>query len=138
MKILLFDIEVSPLTLYSWGLFNQNHSIDKIIDSSYVLCWAAKWLGKDPIMFDSVYQNTHKKMLKSLYKLLEEADVVIWHNGIKFDQKRINTRFLKNGLTPPMSYQQIDTLLHARKRFNITSNKLDYIGKFLGLGDNLS
>ena len=134
MKILLFDIESSPLTLYSWGLFNQNHSIDKIIDSSYVLCWAAKWLGDDKLMFDSVNQSSHKKMLKGLYKLLDEADAVVHFNGSRFDVPVVNKEFLLQGWAPPSSYQQIDLLRTARKQFKFPSNKLDYIAQALKLG----
>lgn len=134
MKILLFDVEVSPLTVYSWGLWNQNHSIDKIIDSSYVLCWAAKWLGHDEIMFDSIKQSSYKKMLKKLYKLLDEADAVIHFNGNRFDVPVVNKEFLLQGWTPPSSYQQIDLLKTARYRFRFPSNKLDYIAKALKVG----
>lgn len=134
MKILLFDLEVSPLTLYSWGLFNQNHSIDKIIDSSYVLCWAAKWLGEEQILFDSVHQSGHKKMLKKLYKLLEEADAVVHWNGSRFDVPVANKEFLLQGWSPPASYQQIDLLKTSRHMFKFPSNKLDYVAKALKVG----
>ena len=46
MKILILDIETSPHTGFHWGLFQQNISIGQLIESSSVLCWAAKWLGK--------------------------------------------------------------------------------------------
>ena len=46
MKILILDIETSPHTGFHWGLFQQNISIGQLIESSTVLCWAAKWLGE--------------------------------------------------------------------------------------------
>ena len=52
MKILLLDIESSPNTAHVWGLWQQNVGIKQIMESSYVLCWAAKWLDDKEIMFD--------------------------------------------------------------------------------------
>lgn len=145
MKILILDIETAPLKSYVWGIWNVNlgHSLGMLESDWFMLTWSAKWLFDENMMSDKltakeVKKEDDKRISKSLWYLLEEADVVIAHNALKFDIKRINTRFLKNGLTPPMPYQVIDTLIHARRRFNITSNKLDYIGKFLGLGEKLS
>jgi len=145
MKILIMDIETAPLKSYVWGIWNVNlgHSLNMLESDWFMLTWSAKWFMEDKMLSDKltpeeVLNEDDRRITKSLWNLLEEADVVIAHNAIKFDVKRINTRFLKNGLTPPMPYMVIDTLLHARKRFNITSNKLDYIGKFLGLGEKLS
>jgi len=144
MKILLLDIETAPLKSYIWGVWNQNigHSLNMLESDWFMLTWSAKWLYDDKMYSDKlttqeVLKEEDARICKSLWLLLEEADVLVAHNGVKFDIKRINTRFLKNGLKPPMPYQVIDTLLHARKRFSITSNKLNYIGKFLGLGEKL-
>lgn len=144
MKILSLDIETAPLKSYVWGIWNQNlgHSLNMLESDWFMLTWSAKWLFDDKVMSDrvtpeEVKNEDDKRICKSLWSLLEEAEVVIWHNGQRFDQKRINTRLLKNGLKPTMPYQSIDTLLHARKKFNITSNKLNYIGQFLGLGEKL-
>lgn len=134
MKILLFDVESAPLTVYSWGLWQQNISIGQIIDSSHVMCWAAKWLGTDQILFDSAKRSGKKKMLMRLFKLLDEADAVIHYNGSKFDVPVVNKEFLLQGWNPPSSYQQIDLLKTARQRFKFPSNKLDYVAKALKVG----
>ena len=64
MKILILDIETSPHTGFHWGLFQQNISIGQLIESSTVLCWAAKWLGEKKVHFSSVYDTTPIKMIK--------------------------------------------------------------------------
>jgi len=53
------------------------------------------------------------------------------HN-CKFDVRKLNTRFLLNGLPPPMPFQSIDTLVHAKRYFSFSSYKLDYMSKLLG------
>ena len=58
MKILLIDIETSPLTAHCWGLFDQNISINQVLESSYTLCYSAKWYGNPKIMFDSIHKTS--------------------------------------------------------------------------------
>jgi hypothetical protein len=127
MKILLLDIETAPNLVHVWGLWQQNVHISQIMDSSYVMCWAAKWLGEDEIFFDSVHQSKPKAMLKGIFKLLEEADAVIHYNGTRFDIPTLNKEFLLHGFLPPSTYKQIDLLLTARGRFRFPSHKLDFM-----------
>ncbi len=134
MKILLLDIETAPNLVHVWGLWNQNVGVPQIIDSGYVLSWAAKWYGDKEIMFDSGYHTSHKRMLKRMYKLLSEADVVVHYNGTKFDIPTLNKEFVKVGMTPPAPFKQIDLLRTVRNQFRFPSNKLDYVAKALGLG----
>jgi DNA polymerase elongation subunit (family B) len=134
MRILLLDIETSPNTAHVWGLWQQNVSINQLMESSYVLCYAAKWLGEDDIYFDSVHQSKPKIMLKGIHALLESADAVIHYNGTKFDIPTLNKEFLLTKLLPPSPYKQIDLLRVVRSNFRFPSNKLDYVSQRLGLG----
>jgi DNA polymerase elongation subunit (family B)/predicted RNA-binding Zn-ribbon protein involved in translation (DUF1610 family) len=134
LKILLLDIETAPNVAYVWGLFKENIPIQRMIDSGYVLCWAAKWLGEKEVMFDSVYKSKAKTMLKRVHKLLDEADAVIHYYGTKFDIPTLNKEFLIYRMTPPSSYRQIDLFNTAKGRFRFASNKLDYIAAQLGVG----
>jgi len=134
MKILLLDIETSPMTAYVWGIWDQNISPNHIIDSSNILCWAAKWLDSDEVMFDSVHQSKPKAMLKGIHGLLDEADAVVHYNGTKFDIPTLNKEFLLFGYNPPSPYKQIDLLRVVRSQFKFPSNKLDYVSQRLGLG----
>lgn len=133
MKILLLDTETAPNTAHVWGLWQQNVGLPQILESGYVLCWSAKWLGEPEVLFDSVYASKPKTMLKKVHKLLDEADAVIHYNGTKFDIPTLNKEFLLYGLKPPAPYKEIDLLKTARKHFKFPSNKLDYVAKALGL-----
>lgn len=133
MKILDLDIETAPNICYTWGLFNQNVSLDQIVKSGHTLCWAAKWRGSNKTMFKSVYHDSEEEMINTIHSLLDEADVIVHYNGRKFDIPILNKEFVKNGLVPPSTYQQVDLLETARRNFRFTSNKLDYVSQFLGL-----
>jgi len=138
MKILILDIETSPHTGFHWGLFQQNISIGQLIESSTVLCWAAKWLGEKKVHFSSVYETTPIKMIKEIHKLINEADAIITYNGKRFDMPTLNKEFLIHKLPPPSPYKDIDLINTARGKFKFASNKLDYIAQMLGIGQKTS
>ncbi len=134
MKILLLDIETAPNTAHVWGLWDQRIGLNQLLESSYTLCWAAKWYGKPKVMFDSRHQSSNKKMVLGIHKLLEEADALVHYNGTKFDIPTLNKEFLLEGLLPPSPSKQIDLLRVSRSRFRFPSNRLDYVANALGLG----
>lgn len=133
MKILLLDTETSPNTAFVWGLFKENIPLARLIESSRVLCWSAKWYGEKEVMFDSIHNSHPKKMLKGIHKLLEEADVVVHYNGKSFDIPVLNRDFILHGMLPPAPYKQVDLLQVTRKQFKFTSNKLAHVSKELGI-----
>lgn len=138
-KILVFDIETAPIVAYVWGLYDQNVGLSQIKDDWYLLCFAYKWLGgeskflglNDYSGYKSGNEN-EQQLVEDLYLLLDEADVVVAHNAVRFDVKKVNSRLLFYGLPKPKPYKVVDTLKIARSNFSLTSNKLDYITRFLG------
>jgi DNA polymerase elongation subunit (family B) len=136
-KILLFDLETAPMKLLGFGLYDQNFSIDQIDEDWFLLSFAAKWLGKPAIYYadqkDSEVLSDDKRLLKMLWHLFDEADIVLTQNGKSFDEKVANARFVIQGFPPTKPYQHIDTKQLAKRRFRFTSNKLEYMAKALGV-----
>ena len=138
-KVLIFDLETTPLKGFFWGLWKQNIDAIKMLEQeSHIICYSAKWLGQADMMHDScttdeMVVKDDSRVCNSLWSLLDEADVCIAHNLIKFDRKKANTRFLKNGMMPPSPYKLIDTLVKVKQEFAFPSNRLDFINKSLGL-----
>jgi len=137
-SILLFDIETSPIVARVWSLWQNGIDIKDIVRDWCVLCFSAKWLfSNDVISFrlteEELETRDDKRIVTELWNLLDKADIVIAHNAERFDVRKSNARFLKYELNLPSPYQILDTLKHARKKFNLTSNKLDYIADFLGV-----
>lgn len=134
-KILLVDLETAPNLGYFWGLFNQNIGLPMLKDRGYVLCYKAKWLGSKKQLGDSIwnhpahfnkYPKCDKKIAESLWKLLNEADIVVAHNGRRFDLQWANYLFLKHGLGPCDPFKIVDTL-EAARLFRFVSKKLENI-----------
>jgi len=137
-KVLILDIETAPISAYVWGIWNQNVGTHQIKSDWFCLTWAAKWLFEDKVYSaklrpNEVQNQDDKRIIQGIWKLLNEADIVIAHNAVKFDIPRLNSRFIINDLHPPLPYQIIDTLTHIRRQFGFTSNKLDYVNKLLNL-----
>lgn len=76
-------------------------------------------------------------MLKEIWQLLDEADVVVGQNSKQFDVKTLNARFLFHGLPPPSPFQQVDTKLEYKKIVRIPSYKLDDMGDYFEQGRKL-
>jgi DNA polymerase elongation subunit (family B)/predicted RNA-binding Zn-ribbon protein involved in translation (DUF1610 family) len=137
IKILLLDIETAPNLVHVWGLWQQNVGINQIMDSGYVMSWAAKWVGEPNIYFESLKTTSKRRMVKKIHTLLEQADVVVHYNGTKFDIPTLNQEFVMQGLHPPSPFKQVDLLSVVKSRFRFPSNKLEYVVKALKVGTKL-
>lgn len=132
-KILLLDIETAPILGYCWGLWENNIALNQVHTDWFILSWAAKWLGDPPSK--TMYMDQRKaknieddsELLKQVWKLMDEADILLTQNGKSFDTKKLNARFILNGMQPPSSFKHIDTMLLAKKHFAFSSNKLEYM-----------
>ena len=135
-RILVFDIETSPMAVLVWGLFEQRIPPQNVIAEWAVLSWSAKWLCEPEILYSVVTPDEAKdrqdyNTVKKMWDLFEEAVIVIAHNAANFDLRKLNARWKVNGFTPPSSFQVIDTLKISRKHFAFASHKLDYLMKLL-------
>lgn len=134
LKVLTIDIENSPNIAHVWGLFKQTVSLSQLQESASTISFAAKWYDEKDVMFYSDHHDGHDVMVERAYELLNEADMVIGYNSKNFDMKHLNREFLKAGYAPTTAYKDIDLLEVVRSRFRLTSNKLDYVAQYLGLG----
>ena len=130
-KILFFDLETRPLLGYVFSLWNNNLGLNQIGEDWCLLSYCAKWADSGEVFYkdkrDTFNTEDDKDLLLDLWKLLDEADFVVGHNIKKFDVKKLNARFILNGLSKPSTYRMIDTLELAKESFAFTSNKLEYL-----------
>ena len=139
-RVLFFDIETAPNLSYVWGHYDQN--VIRHEREWYIMCYSAKWQGEREIIVDALddypdYYKDHEndiRVVQNLWDLLDSADIVIAHNGDKFDIRKANARFVAHGLGPTSPFKTVDTLKVARRNFMFNSNKLGDLGVHLGLG----
>lgn len=139
-RILLCDLETAPNAGYAWGKWEQN--ILSFTQEWYILCFAYKWLGKKKVHahalpdFRGYKPRTEddSEVVKKLWDVFDEADIIVAHNGDRFDIKKSNARFIFHDMPPPSPYKTVDTLKVAKQKFQFTSNKLDDLGDYLNVG----
>jgi DNA polymerase elongation subunit (family B) len=133
VKILILDIETAPNIAYVWRFFKENVGAKQVIQNSYMLSYAAKWLNEKGVFYEDLSNQREADMLNKLHPLLDEADIVVAHNGDGFDLPHIQGRFLMHNIKPPAPYKQVDTVKVAKKEFNFPSNSLEYLSNVLDL-----
>lgn len=144
-RVILYDLETSHNLAAVFGLANQDWiNPENIIQERYIVSFAWKVLGEakvhavsvldDPKWF-AIDPHCDNYVVKELHKVLSSADVIIAHNGDAYDIKFAETRMLYHELPPLPPITKIDTLKIAKSRFMFNSNKLDYLGKFLKVGE---
>jgi DNA polymerase elongation subunit (family B) len=138
-KVLIVDIETWPLAVRTWGTRDQNIALNQIEKDWSILAWAAKWRGEKKVYYyDTGNQKdlrNDKKILKPLWKLMDEADIIVGQNSDRFDLPRILSRFMFHKIMKrrlPSDFQKQDTMKMAKK-FHLTSYKLEYMAKYFGL-----
>ena len=143
-NILSIDYETSPSKGYFFGSIWETNIIEKIEDEQ-ILCVGYKWndekvkvVGQDDFKGYKKGVLNDKELVKFFAPILEQADIVSCHNGDQFDIKVFNTRLLFHGMKPIPIKKSFDTKKQAKSMFHFSSNKLDDIAGFLGIGRKLS
>lgn len=142
-QIALFDIETAPALGWVWGKYEQD--VIEFEQQSYMLCFSVKWLNSPRVETYSLPdfptwkrdKRNDKELVMKLWQMMGEADIIVAHNGDNFDLKYTRGRMIVHGLSPPEESKTVDTLKLARKHFKFPSNKLDDIGRDLGVGRKL-
>ena len=141
-KALILDIETSHDILASYGLKEQYHSPENILQDWYIICARWKWLGGKRIYTASVLDDMRrfKKdcsddyiVIKTLHELLSDVDVVIGHHVHKFDWKMFYTRVLFHRFPPLPMPIFIDTLKEIKKISRHSSNSLKHLARYYKL-----
>lgn len=133
-RVLVLDIETSPLLVYVWNLKDQFVGLNQMVQDWHIMAWSAKWLG-EPASSIKYYDQRNLRVgndlpiLKPLWRLLNQADIVLTQNGKAFDAKKINARFMLHGMRPPRPYKHLDTYLIAKKAASFTSHSLEYLSE---------
>ena len=139
MNKLFLDIETSPLVVESWNLYPERLSYESIRQPRAILCGAWSSEGSSDIEYTDQFTLKNGQIddtanCNNLYHTLVGADVLVMHNGDKFDLPIIRTHLLERGFPPIPPIKTIDTLKLARKYFKFSSNRLDHLGETLGVG----
>lgn len=102
-----------------------------VIQEKAIICICWKWEGDDEVHALTWDNGNDREMIREFLEVAEEADELVAHNGDRFDLKWFHTQCLQYDLDPIPEPKTVDTLVVARRRFYLNSNRLEYLGKLL-------
>lgn len=137
-KRLFWDIETSYNVVRTWTVgYNVSITHNDIIKERAIICICYKWEGEKKVYSLEWNKGDDKQLLIDFVKILNSADEIIGHNSDRYDERFVRTRCIYHRIPLPPSYQTLDTLKLSKSGFRFNSNRLDYIGKYLGVGGKM-
>ena len=137
-NVLLFDIETTPMLSWHWRTYKENIAPVQVMKYQTLLCWAAKWLNAEHVMFDHTRKDgDDQRCCEALWKLCDMADVLVAHNGNAFDITFMNARWAYYNIAPPSPTKVIDTCKTARAVFRGPGSSLDGLVRYFDLGGKM-
>ncbi len=134
-KIAVFDIETSPLLGYSWERWFPNGGrLLKVVKDRQLLCAALGWYDEAEIQFKRVQKyGNDGAVAEWLRQQGNKADLLVAHNGKRFDVVKARTRMMAgNRHAPDSNPPVLDTLDFAKRHCGFTGNSLDDLLEFFG------
>lgn len=134
-RICFYDIETSLAKSYHFQQWKVNLSQKQKIQESHLLSHAWAWgdgeVTGSILTRDEMLAHDPERLVLECWSLLDNCDILVAHNGKRFDVKKVNGYFLQYGMPPPSPYRVIDTLLIAKQKFALPFNSLAYLAEFL-------
>lgn len=141
-RIAFIDTERAPPIWWAWEsnkpqFLNYGQLIQPGFFTSFQWMWeweekpSAISLADDEAYFRENPSCDKQIVIKAL-EIIDSADIVVAHNGKRFDWRHIRGRAIKHGLTPPKKPYIVDTLAEARKSA-FPSNSLGALADHLDL-----
>lgn len=139
-RTLIYDIETAPNISLTWGIYDQN--VPKVVQQGYVFGFAYKWLGSRKVHSCYIWdydgftrnQTNDRKVAEKWLEVVNQADVVVGHNSISFDNKIMMAAVMRHRLPPPEPFANFDTKNSIKQVAKFDSNKLDDLGERFGIG----
>ena len=130
-KILYWDIETSLLLLAAFTRYELRVPFNMVVADWFMFCAAVQWEGGKPILFSILDDKKRfqkdfsddKYVIQKLRDMINEADILIAHNGDHFDWKKFKKKIIEHKIKPPRKPILIDTYKES-KTAQFTSGKL--------------
>ena len=113
---LTFKASITTIICFGYKIFGEKET--KIINA-----WDFKSWAKDI--------NNDYEVVKAAYEILKNADVIVTHNGRRFDLKFLQTRLAIHRLPALPKIAHVDTCSVLKSNLLLFNNRLNTAGKIL-------
>lgn len=144
-RILFFDTENAPNIAATWGVCDQNIRYSDLAYEWFFISGQWAWDDSKQIntvslldndkLFKKDFRNDYH-VVKTLRDVISEADIVVGHNIVGHDLKKLSAKIIEHGLKPLVMPQIVDTYTWS-KRHGFTSRSLKNLCKKLKLTQKL-
>lgn len=143
LRIILFDLETLtnlPEAMKFFPSLGDYPGLTLRASINSIICCGWKVLGEKRTHCINAWDfpkrwrksvNDDYEVVKAAAKILQDADVVVTHNGKRFDWKFLQTRLLFHKLPPLPPILHIDTCQESKKHLYVLNNRLNTLAKFL-------
>lgn len=128
LRIGVFDLETWGLDR-GWGVT----MVGSLLIHDGTPPQISTFLLRDTAPYQQGRRSDDHELGQTVLNLLHDCDVLIAHNGARFDVPWLNSVALKFGMPRFVSKKLIDPVQIARKRYRIGGNSLSSLADFLGL-----
>ena len=137
-NVLLLDIESTPNLSWVWEHYDQ--TVIKHVQPWWLLCVGLKWQQDSFVEVVDMpsLEWDEAALCGVVWDYLDAADIVVAHNGDKFDLRKLTAKFIEHGMTPPSPYKTVDTLKVARRVAKFNQNSLAALSTHLDIGRKLT
>lgn len=107
---------------------------DHVTEWPRTICVAWRRYGQKRVEFVAEWdEGGRDAMLRRVWDVYDEADIVVGHNLAAFDSKTLKAEWAMLGMKPPRPWKTVDTLQIARREFRFESNQLGSLCERLGV-----
>ena len=144
-KVLFWDIENTAQILYRWGFYDEGGTKMNVVQHSYLLSISWKWQHQKMIKgksladypeFKEDFRNDYA-LCKEFLAIVDQADLVVAHNGNRFDVRKFNSRLAKLDLPGFPMAKLYDTCKVAKRLFHLPSYSLEFLCDYFGFGSKM-
>jgi hypothetical protein len=129
--IRVIDLELLPMVLLGYGIYDQNFSVNQILEDTSLASFAYSDVGSDEIHYHEVNWKKNPRedraLAKKLLEVMSEADIILGQNSDRFDVRVANEKFFRYELGQARPVKYLDTKKMGKRNFYFPSYSLEYM-----------
>ena len=130
-RVVTWDCETVPALAHVYQLKTRFIPHSAIVEPGGIIGWSWKWLDEDEVHWLDI-RDGYPQMIQKMRDVLDEADIAVGQNSVRFDLARARGHCARLGIPPFSNPKHVD-LLNTSKAMGFESASLDYMCRMMGV-----